>query len=457
MFYVEIVDCLRLRIGCNIHTEMRAKDSVMGKMLGNAQKYDAERVGQTIAMLLEHAHGHRATDIHIEPRERFLLVRYRIDGVLRGVHKLPLNATKPLLTQLKRSAHLNTAVFDFPQEGRYTATIDGQPYEVRMGTLPVIGGEKVVLRLKPEAARLLPVEALGLWGDTLETVRTGLRATRGLILVAGPKQSGKTTTLYSLLHIMTTPLISVASIEDPVEHRLYGVMQTEVHPRKGVTFSEGLQGALHQDANIIMVSSLHDKQTIDLAIHAGNSGHVILAGVSADSAPGAILQLLSAGGQPFLLGAALRLVISQRLVRRLCPECKLRYVVTAEQQEVLNRAFGLKTAADRREIHELEIASLNELGGGRPLNSTPTHVTHLWQVNQDGCKVCDRSGYQGQVVLTEAIAMPDTIRDHLERAPSLSELQAAVRKQGYISLQVDGLIKALRGQITIEEVLRLVS
>src|SRR5580704_16144212 len=142
---------------------MRAKDSVVGKLLGNAQKFDAERVAQTIAMLLEHAHGHRATDIHIEPRERFLLVRYRIDGVLRGVHKLPLAAAKPLITHLKRAAHLNTAVSDFPQEGHYTATIDGQAYNVRMGTLPVVSGEKIVLRLKPEAARLLPIEALGLW------------------------------------------------------------------------------------------------------------------------------------------------------------------------------------------------------------------------------------------------------------------------------------------------------
>src|ERR1700733_12028991 len=181
---------------------MRAKDTVMGKMLGNAQKFDAERVAQTIAMLLDHAHGHRATDIHIEPRERFLLVRYRVDGVLRGVHKLPLIATKPLLHQLKRAAHLNTAVTDYPQEGSYTATIEGQAYDVRVGTLPVIGGEKIVLRLKPETARLLPVEAIGLWGTNLGMVRSALRASRGLILVAGPKQSGKTTTLYSLLHIM---------------------------------------------------------------------------------------------------------------------------------------------------------------------------------------------------------------------------------------------------------------
>jgi type IV pilus assembly protein PilB len=436
---------------------MRAKDSVMGKVLGNAQKYDAERIAQTTAMLLEHAHGHRATDIHIEPRERFLLVRYRIDGVLRGVHKLPLAATKPLLTQLKRTAHMNTAVSDFPQEGRYTTTIDGQAYEVRMGTLPVVGGEKVVLQLKPETARLLPIEALGLWGWSLETVRTGLRASRGLILVTGPKQSGKTTTLYSLLHIMTTPLMSSASIEDPVEHRLNGVMQTEVHPRNGVTFSEGLQGALHQDANLIMVSSLHDKQTIELAIHASNSGHLILAGVSADSAPRAVLQLMSAGGQPFLLGAALRLVISQRLVRRLCPDCKQRYVITGEQQEVLNRAFSLRTSADRRKIHELEITSLEELGGGRPLNSTPTHITHLWQVNQDGCKTCDRSGYQGQVVLTEALGMLDGIRDVLQHQPSAGTLQLEAEKHGFIPLQIDGLIKALRGQTTIEEVLRLVT
>jgi type II secretory ATPase GspE/PulE/Tfp pilus assembly ATPase PilB-like protein len=435
---------------------MRAKDSVMGKMLGNAQKFDAERVAQTIAMLLEHAHGQRATDIHIEPRERFLLVRYRVDGVLRGVHKLPLVATKPLFHQLKRAAHLNTAITDFPQEGHYTATINGQAYEVRVGTLPVIGGEKIVLRLKPESARLLPIEALGLWGDNLNSVRTALRHSRGLMLVAGPKQSGKTTTLYSLLHLLTTPLMSSASIEDPVEHRLTGVMQTQVKPRNGVTFAEGLQGALHQDANVIMLSTLSDKQTIDLAIHASNSGHIILAGVSADSAPRAVLQLMSAGGQPFLLGSALRLVIGQRLVRRLCPTCKEPYAITAEQQEILNRAFNLRTPADRKRIHELETASVEELGGGRTLNSTPTHIVNLWQASSDGCKTCDRTGYQGQVVLSEVMHFPDNVRDLLQHLPTATELQAAAQKHGFIPLQQDGLIKALRGQTTIEEVLRLV-
>jgi type II secretory ATPase GspE/PulE/Tfp pilus assembly ATPase PilB-like protein len=435
---------------------MGAKDSVMGKLLGNTQKFDAERVAQTINMLLEHAHGHRATDIHIEPRDRFLLVRYRIDGVLRGVHKLPLAATKPLLTQLKRAAHLNTAVADYPQEGHYVATIDGQAYNVSIGTLPVIGGEKVVLRLKPQAARLLPIEALGLWGENLHTVRASLRSSRGLILVAGPKQSGKTTSLYSLLHVLTTPLISSASIEDPIEHRLSGVMQTEVHPRKGVTFTEGLQGALHQDANVIMLSNLSDKQTIDLAIHASNGGHLILAGVSADSAPRAVLQLMSAGGQPFLLGSALRLVIGQRLVRRLCPQCKQRYTITADQQELLNRAFNLKTIADRKKIHALESSSVEELGGGRPLNSDATHITSLWQASPDGCKSCDRTGYQGQVVLSEVMHFPDSVRDLLQHLPSAAELQAAAQKHGFITVQQDGLIKALRGQTTIEEVLRLV-
>jgi type II secretory ATPase GspE/PulE/Tfp pilus assembly ATPase PilB-like protein len=435
---------------------MGAKDSVMGKLLGSAQKFDAERVAQTIAMLLEHAHGHRATDIHIEPREHFLLVRYRIDGVLRGMHKLPLTATKPLLTQLKRTAHLNTAVSDFPQEGQYTVTIDGQAYNVHIGTLPVVGGEKVVLRLKPQAARLLPIEALGLWGSNLDTVRSSLRASRGLILVAGPKQSGKTTTLYSLLHLLTTPLISSASIEDPVEHRLTGVMQTQVHPRQGISFSEGLQAALRQDANVIMLSNLSDKSTIDLTIHASNSGHIVIAGIAADSAPRAVLQLVSAGGQPFLLGSALRLVIGQRLVRRLCPGCRERYPISPEQQEILSQAFSLKTVADRKRVHELELSSVEELGGGRPLNSTATTVTHLWRPSSDGCKACDHSGYQGQVVLSEVMHFPDSTRDLLQHLPTATELQAAAQKHGFLPLQQDGLIKALRGQTTIEEILRLI-
>ncbi len=435
---------------------MRAKDTVVGKVLGSAQKLDSERVTQTIAVLLEHAHEHRATDIHIEPRDRYVLVRYRIDGVLRGVHKLPSASARSIMTQLKRESHINTASSNFPSEGHFTTTIKGKSYDVRVGTLPVLGGEKIVLRLKPEMARLLPVEAIGLWGPNLNTVRSELRSSRGLILVAGPRQSGKTTSLYSLLHILTTPLVSSASIEDPVEHRLHGVMQTEVHPRQGVTFEEGLQGAIRQDANVIMLSSLNDKQTIDLAIHASNSGHLIMAGIAADNAPRAVLQLMSAGGQPYLLGSALRMVIGQRLVRRLCPECKQRYALSSDQQELLDRAFGVKTASEHRKVHELEQGSIEELGGGRPLNSSPTAITHLWQANPEGCKACDHSGYQGQVVLIEVMHFPDSLRDLLQHEPTASELQTTAIKHGFIPLQRDGLIKALRGQTTIEEVLRLV-
>jgi type IV pilus assembly protein PilB len=436
---------------------MGAKDSVVGRLLGNAQKFNHERVVQTIAMLLDHAHSRDASDIHIEPRERFVLVRYRIDGVLRGVHKLPLAAADPLISELKETAHLNAEETNIPQEGQYSTTIDDQIYTVRVATLPVLGGEKVVLRLTPQAARLAPLEALGFWGENLEMVRAALTAPNGLMLVAGSKRVGKTTTLYSLLHILATPLSSIASIEDPIEHRLSGVSQTQVHVRRGIGFAQGLQAALQQDANIIMLSNLADKQVIELAVHAANDGHLLLAGLPADSVSRAILQLQSAGVQPFLLASALRLVIAQRLARQLCPHCRERYQIDGEQRALLDRAFEIQPAAARRQVHELEQQAAREkIGGEGSMNSTPTRITHLWQAHTEGCTACDHTGYHGQVVLTEVLAVRDGLRQVLQQQTTLVDLEKNARAHGFIPLSLDGLVKALRGQTTIEEVLRAI-
>lgn len=437
---------------------MGTKDLVMGRLLGNAQKFSREQVAQTVTMLLEHAHGHRATDIHIEPRERYILVRYRVDGVLRGVHKLPLPAGRPLIKFLKELAQLSTTEVNLPQEGRYDTTIHDQDYTVLVATLPVLGGEKIVLHLRHRTARLLPLESLGFWGNNLAVVRTALTAPQGLIIVAGGRRSGKTTTLYSLLHVLTTPLVSIATIEDPIEHRLHGVAQTQVHPRQGVGFAEGLQAAVGQDANIIMLSNLPDSQTIELALHASSDGHLVLAGMPAARVTQAVVQLLSTGLQPFLLASSLRLVVAQELVRQLCPHCKQRYELDNEQNELLVRAFHLKTAAVRRRVHELEQQAAREgLGNPKQLNSTPSRLTHLWQPSLEGCADCDHMGYIQQLGLTEVLAPKDTLRSLLQHIPTPAEIQEAIAGQGFVPLPIDGLVKALRGLTTIEEVLRVIS
>lgn len=430
---------------------------VMGRLLSSAQKFNQQQVAQTVTMLLEHAYSHHATDIHIEPRERFVLVRYRIDGVLRGVHKLPLTAASPLTVALKELANIPDSGRDVPGEGYYDVTLHGQRYHVQVVTAPVFDGEKIVLRLKTNNAVGLPLEQLGLWGSRLESVRHALTATRGLILIASPARSGKTTTLYSLLHILTTPMLSVATVEDPIDHQLSGVSQTQLHPNTGVGFAEGLQAILNQDANIIMVSNLPDTATIRLAVQAATQSHLILAGTVSPGAIEAIAQLISCEVQPYILATSLRLVLAQRLVRRLCPTCKRRYKLDGDQQELLRRAFGLKNPAARRHIYELEQqAAVSGLGDLKQLSSTPSALTHLWQAHPEGCVDCAHTGYLLQVPLIEVLIPGEAIRTLLIHTPGIAELQTAATDHSFVPLAIDGLIKALRGLTSIEEVLRVI-
>jgi type II secretory ATPase GspE/PulE/Tfp pilus assembly ATPase PilB-like protein len=437
---------------------MGVKDSFLGRLLGNADQFSDEQVTQTINLLVEHAVKHSASDIHIEPQDRFMLVRYRIDGTLRGVHKLPVAAQAAVLEQIKTLAHLRTNEDVLPQEGNYATLVGEDQFEVQVNTLPVLGGEKVVLHISRRLSKPPTLDQLGFWGQGLRTIQTALSHTHGLLLVATPRRNGKTTTLHSMLQTLNMPTVSVATIENAIEYRLPGASQTKVRPHQGITFHQGLQAALNQDPNIVMISSLTDKQTAGLAVQAAAGGHLVVAGMHSDNAVAALVHLRAMSDEPYLLAAAIRAAVSQRLLRGLCPHCRERFTPSKEQITDIGAAFGITTAAAHRRLHELERQAASEkIGDTRHSGTDPSHILALWRASDHGCEACNHSGYQGSIAITEVLPLHDALQQALLGHASAKELHALALKQGGIPLGLDGLVKALRGLTTIPEVLRTIT
>jgi len=437
---------------------MGVKDSFLGRLLGNADRFSEEQVTQTINLLVEHAVKHRASDIHIEPHDRFMQVRYRINGTLRGMHKLPIAAQEIVLERIKTLAHMTVHEDSLPQEGHYAALVGEDQFEIQVNTLPVVGGEKIVLHISQRLSMPPTLEALGFWGHGLQELRRALSHVHGLLVVATPRRNGKTTTMHSMLQTLNTPAVSIATVENTIEYRPTGVSQTKVRPHQGITFHQGLQAALSQDPNIVMVSSLADKQTAGLAVQAAASGHLIIAGMHADSAAAALTHLRSMSEEPFLLAAAVRAAVGQRLVRRLCPECRERYMPSKDQVSELEKAFGINSAAGRRKVHELEQAAAGAgIGDSQRAGTSPSGIAELWRASEDGCSACNHTGYQGAVAIMEVLSVRESLQQGLLEHLPAHKLNELALKEGFVPLNLDGLIKSLRGQTTIQEIMRIVT
>jgi type IV pilus assembly protein PilB len=441
-----------------ITDKMGVKDSFLGRLLSSADKFTDEQVTQTISLLVENGVKHRASDIHIEPQERFVLVRYRIDGTLRGIHKLPLGALPAVSAQIKRMARLQEDEDQLPQDGQYAVLVGEDEFEVQVNTLPIVGGEKIVLHLSRRLETPPSLEQLGFWGAALEAVQDALNHSHGLLLVAAPRRNGKTTTMHSMLHNLNIPSISIATVEHTVEYRLKGVSQAVVRPQRGITFQAGLEAALNQDPNVILIGSLPDTPTANVAIQAAIGGHVIITGIQADSAVHALSHLRTMSNEPFLMGTATRLAVSQRLVRKLCTRCRERYIPSQGQVAELERTFGIASAAARRRVHLLEqFAARQGIGGTAQTGSEPGKIAYLWRASDDGCEACSHTGYQGVVAIVEALPVTNVMQKALIDHASTNELHQLALKEGFVPIALDGLVKSLRGQTTVAEVLRTVS
>lgn len=413
-------------------------------------------IAQTVNLLLEYAIKSQASDIHIEPREEFVQVRYRIDGVLKEVNKLPRNVLGALVSRIKILSNLKIDERRVPQDGRFKIRVSGKQYALRVSTLPIADGEKVVMRILDESNQSVTLENLGYWGRSLTVMKEAMAQPNGMILVTGPTGSGKSTSLFSVLSELNTSDVNISTIEDPVEYKIPGVNQVQTNPKAGMTFASGLRALLRQDPNIIMVGEIRDTETANLGVQAALTGHLVFSTLHTNNAATCLPRLLDMDIEPFLIASTVKAVVGQRLVRRLCAFCRQQHVPEAAEVKVITDLIaGTGTEAIAR-MHDLETQAADEkIGGDSPLSTTETEITHLWRANPEGCDECNHTGFKGRIGIYEVLDVSLAIQKLITANATSNDIQTEAIKEGMLTMQTDGLIKALRGITTVEEVLRV--
>lgn len=415
-------------------------------------------IAQTVNLLLEYGIRAGASDVHIEPREEYVQVRYRIDGVLREANKLPRNVLAALVSRIKILSNLKIDERRVPQDGRFKVVVGGKLYALRVSTLPITDGEKVVMRVLDESNKALTLEELGYWGFSLSSINEAIKQPHGMILVTGPTGSGKSTSLYSVLSLLNSPTVNISTVEDPVEYRIVGANQTQVNPKAGMTFVNGLRALLRQDPNIIMVGEIRDGETADLAVQAALTGHLVFSTLHTNNAATCLPRLLDMGIEPFLIASTVRVVVGQRLVRRLCPDCKQEYKPEDGELTTIAEMFGLKNKETITRLGQLEVEAAKEGIGkdiGDKMSVGSSNITRLFRAKKDGCDACGHSGYKGRMGIYEVLPVSESIQQLITSNATSATIQEEAIKEGMITMQADGLVKALRGQTSIEEILRV--
>jgi type IV pilus assembly protein PilB len=378
-----------------------------------------------VNLLISQAIQDRASDIHIEPTEHDLRVRFRIDGVLHEVMRSPRNIQSGVISRLKIMADINIAERRVPQDGRLSVNSTGKKVDLRVATLPTVWGEKVVMRILDNSTAMLNLSDLGFSESNYERYAKSFTKPYGMLLVTGPTGSGKSTTLYATLNIVSSPDKNVITVEDPVEYRLPGINQVQTNVKAGLTFASALRSILRSDPDIVLIGEIRDHETAQIAIEAALTGHLVLSTLHTNDAPSAVSRLIEMGIEPFLVGSALDCVLAQRLARRLCSKCKEPYTPTAQALEQARYPW-----------HD-----------GEPL---PTLYRPA------GCSACSKTGYKGRLALHEVMSVTEQIeRLAVERA-SAETIARVARDQGMAMLREDGLAKVAAGVTSLEEIFRVV-
>lgn len=423
-------------------------------------------IAKTVNLIVEYGIKANASDIHIEPREGYVVVRYRIDGLLREANKLPRKVLGSLVSRIKILADLKIDEHRAPQDGRFKITIGSATYALRVSTLPIVDGEKVVMRILNESSKPSTLQELGFWGKSLQDLQHAIVQPHGMVLVTGPTGSGKSTTLFSVLSMLNTPNVNISTVEDPVEYRIQGVNQTQVNPLAGMTFEGGLRALLRQDPNIIMVGEMRDSQTADLGVQAALTGHLVFTTLHTNNAATCLPRLLDMGVEPFLIASTVRAVIGQRLVRRLCPDCRETFTPDEATIKELSHSFNFQQFGGLAKIHELEKQALED-GVGQTatgskaktdsgsLSTTESTIKVLYKAHDDGCANCNHTGYRGRIGIYEVLNNDPSLQKLIVDHETSEKLNSAAIEGGMLSMQVDGFIKALRGQTSVEEILRV--
>jgi general secretion pathway protein E len=365
----------------------------------------------------------RASDIHIEPFERELIVRYRVDGILYEVLRPTFKAHAGIVSRIKIMAQLDIAEKRLPQDGRFRVRMGGRDMDIRVSTLPTAFGERVVLRLLDKAAGILTLEEIGLESDLLQPFEAMIHKNHGIFLVTGPTGSGKTTTLYTALTRLNNREKNIITVEDPIEYQLPGVGQIQVNPKIDLTFANGLRSILRQDPDIIMVGEIRDRETAEIAVQSALTGHMVFSTLHTNDAASALTRLVEMGIEPFLAASSIVGIIAQRLVRTICPHCK--------------------------EVHQPPEELLHEIAREIPLPAGATFC------RGKGCDKCMQIGYWGRIAIYELLKVDDTVRELLLQNKDAATIKKAALEQGMRSLRASGLAKALQGITTLEEVMRV--
>ena len=379
-----------------------------------------------VNLLVTQAITDRASDIHIEPAEHDLRVRYRIDGVLHETQRAPKQIQGGVISRVKIMSDIDIAERRKPQDGRMSVVHNGRKIDLRVATLPTVWGEKVVMRILDNSTASLDLRDLSFLDENYETYKASYTKPYGMILVTGPTGSGKSTTLYATLNAVSRPEINVITVEDPVEYRLAGINQVQVNPKAGLTFAGALRSILRSDPDVVLLGEIRDHETAQIAIEAALTGHLVLSTLHTNDAPSAITRLIEMGIEPFLVGSALDAVVAQRLARRLCEKCKEPYVPT--EVELIAARFPWVPGQEFPKLHR-----------------------------KVGCVACSKTGYHGRLALHEVMRVTEDIERHAVANSSSAEIARTAREQGMRPLREDGWRKVVMGQTSVEEILRVVA
>jgi type IV pilus assembly protein PilB len=371
-----------------------------------------------VNLLITQAINDRASDIHLEPTESDLRVRFRIDGVLHEIMKSPKNIQSGVISRLKIMADINIAERRIPQDGRLSVTVMGKKIDLRVATLPTVWGEKVVMRVLDNSTAMMNLADLTRYAESFTKPY-------GMILVTGPTGSGKSTTLYATLNIVSRPEINVITVEDPVEYRIAGINQVQTNPKAGLSFATALRSILRTDPDVVLIGEVRDHETAQIAVEAALTGHLVLTSLHTNDAPSAMTRLVEMGIEPFLVGSALDAVLAQRLARRLCERCREAY--TPEPEALLSARFPWQD--------------------GEPLPTLHRAI---------GCTACSKTGYRGRLALHEVMTVSEEVERLTVARASATDIAAVATEQGMVSLRLDGMSKVLDGVTSLEEILRVV-
>ncbi len=437
-------------------TEVEDEDSLQAVLGGNKSKKQEKEeiktivqdspISRALSTILEYAVRSRASDIHIEPLEESLRIRCRIDGVLREIMKLPKSIEPALISRVKILSNLKIDEHRIPQDGQFTVRIGKQDADLRIAISPVVWGEQVIIRILDKSGTSFKLEDLGYAGRSLAAVRKGLQRPHGMILTAGPTGSGKSTSLYALIEEIKNDSINIVTLEDPVEYKMSGVNQIQVHPEVGLTFATGLRSILRQDPDVVLVGEIRDKETAELAVQAALTGHLVFSTLHTNSAAGVLPRLLDMGIEPYLIASTVNTIIGQRLVRKVADN-KTSYQADKTELQAINANVG--HLLPQKQTDSTTVSQ--ELG----YKSLPVMTQTAYTLYRGKDTSLTPGGYKGRVGLYEVIDVNDVIEEMILKRATANEIQAKAVEQGTVTMREDGYLKAVTGITTLEEVNRV--